>query len=81
MPYLLEYGEDVLEIHQDSLNKGTKVLIIDDLLATGGTAQAVAQLVEKVGGVIEGIGFVIELAFLRGRDKLKSYPVHSLLQY
>ncbi len=79
--YQLEYGEDVLEVHQDSIRKGTHVLVIDDLIATGGTAAAVAQLVEKMGGEVVGFGFVIELNFLHGREKLHGYEVHSLLQY
>lgn len=79
--YQLEYGEDVLEIHHDSIARGTGVLVIDDLLATGGTAKAVTQLIEKIGGRIEGIGFLVELSFLRGREKLKGYEVHSLIQF
>ncbi len=79
--YQLEYGQDSLEIHQDSLRQGTKVLLIDDLLATGGTASAVCELIHKIGGRISGIGFLIELAFLKGREKLKDFDVHCLLQY
>lgn len=79
--YQLEYGTDSLEIHKDAIEKGTRVLVIDDLLATGGTSKSVAKLIEKLGGIIEGFGFLIELSFLKGRDKLKKYPVFSLIQY
>ena len=79
--YDLEYGTDTLEVHRDAINKGTRVLIVDDLLATGGTAKATVELVESLGGTVAGIGFVVELTFLGGRDKLKGYDVHSLLQY
>jgi adenine phosphoribosyltransferase len=78
--YDLEYGTDQIEIHSDALAKGAKVLIIDDLLATGGTMAAACQLVEKVGGQVAGIAFVIELCFLAGRQKLAGYNVHSLMQ-
>ena len=78
--YDLEYGQDTLEIHQDAFAKGARVLIVDDLLATGGTVSAVAGLVEKMGGVIAGIAFVIELLPLKGREKLKGYPVTSLIK-
>jgi adenine phosphoribosyltransferase len=79
--YQLEYGTDQLEIHSDAVEPGQKVLIIDDVLATGGTASAVARLIELLGGKVIGLGFVIELAFLHGRDKLADYDVFSLLQY
>lgn len=79
--YDLEYGTDTLEIHEDALKKGDKVVIIDDLLATGGTVGAVAKLVSGFGAKIAGIGIVIELSFLNGRDKLKGYPVFSIIQY
>lgn len=79
--YDLEYGKDQLEIHADAVEPGQNVLIIDDVLATGGTASAVARLVEQVGGRIAGLGFVIELTFLNGRRKLEGYDVFSLLQY
>lgn len=79
--YQLEYGEDILEIHQDSVEKGMKVLLIDDLLATGGTASAVCQLVKKLGGIVAGIGFLVELSFLQGRDKLKGYESHALITF
>lgn len=79
--YALEYGFDTLEIHKDAVQPGQRVLIVDDVLATGGTAAAVAQLVEKLGGKVAGFAFVIELDFLNGRDKLNGYPVHSLVHY
>ena len=79
--YELEYGHDTLEVHKDAIQRGTRVLIIDDLLATGGTARATAQLVEMMGGKVAGIGIVIELTFLKGRDKLPGYDVFSLLKY
>lgn len=79
--YDLEYGQDTLEMHSDALGEGHRVLIVDDLLATGGTAQAVTRLVEQVGGDIVGLGFLVELTFLNGRDKLKDYEVHSFLKY
>ncbi len=79
--YALEYGTDQLEIHADAVEPGQSVLIIDDVLATGGTAAAVARLVSLLGGKIAGLGFVIELAFLNGRQKLADYEVFSLLQY
>jgi adenine phosphoribosyltransferase len=79
--YDLEYGTDILEIHKDAITPGQKVLIVDDVLATGGTAKAVAYLVEKLGGNLIGLSFVIELDFLKGRDKLPGYTVNSLLHY
>ena len=79
--YNLEYGQDSLEIHRDAVSKGEEVLIIDDLLATGGTAAAVAGLVESLGGHVSGIGFLIELEFLKGREKLTRYDLHSVLRY
>jgi adenine phosphoribosyltransferase len=79
--YDLEYGTDTLEIHRDAIPKGTRVLIVDDLLATGGTAKATTQLVEDLGGTVAGVAFVVELTFLGGRDKLNGYNVFSLLQY
>ncbi len=79
--YKLEYGQDSLEIHRDAIAKDHDVLIIDDLLATGGTAAAVAQLVESLGGRVVGIGFLIELEFLKGREKLTPYDLHSVLKY
>ncbi|MFA5096162.1 MAG: adenine phosphoribosyltransferase [Candidatus Omnitrophota bacterium] len=79
--YELEYGTDTLEIHEDAIKPGEKVLIIDDLLATGGTVKAVTGLVEELKGKIQGIGFVIELVDLKGREKLKDYPVFSLVTF
>ncbi len=79
--YALEYGTDRLEIHRDAITPGQRVLVLDDLLATGGTAAAVAKLVEKLGGRVAGLGFVVELDFLKGREKLAGYDVFSLLHY
>jgi adenine phosphoribosyltransferase len=79
--YTLEYGTNTIEIHVDAIEKGQNVLVVDDLLATGGTARATCNLVEKLGGKIVGVAFVIELNFLNGRDKLEGYDVFSLLQY
>jgi adenine phosphoribosyltransferase len=79
--YQLEYGQDSLEMHKDAVRSGQRVLIVDDLLATGGTAGAAARLVEGQGGVVQEHAFVIELGFLKGRDKLSPQPVHSLLKY
>src|SRR5436853_3956466 len=79
--YDLEYGQDTLEIHRDAVGQGHTVLIADDLLATGGTAGAVIKLVEKLGGQVAGLSFVIELEFLKGRDRLAGYDVFSLLKY
>jgi adenine phosphoribosyltransferase len=79
--YDLEYGTDTLEMHKDAVAKGTRVLIVDDLLATGGTAAAAARMVESAGGQVAGVGFVVELTFLHGRTKLAGREVFSLLQY
>lgn len=79
--YALEYGKDKLEIHSDSIIPGQRVLIVDDLLATGGTMFAAAKLVEKLGGNVVGLGFLIELEDLNGREKLQGYKVESLIQY
>jgi adenine phosphoribosyltransferase len=79
--YALEYGTNTLEIHKDAIQKGQRVLIVDDLLATGGTAEATAKLAERLGAKIAGLGFVVELEFLKGRDRLKGYEVISLLRY
>jgi len=79
--YDLEYGQDTLEIHRDAVGQGHRVLIADDLLATGGTAKAVADLVEQLGGKVEGLVFVVELEFLPGRKKLEGYDVRSLIKY
>ena len=79
--YELEYGTDTLEIHRDAIAGGEKILIIDDLLATGGTVKAVVDLVKQLQGKIVGIGFIIELVDLHGRDKLKEYPLYSLIKF
>jgi adenine phosphoribosyltransferase len=79
--YTLEYGEDSVEIHLDAIEKGDRVLLHDDLLATGGTMEAACRLIEKLGGKIVQISFLIELTFLKGRNKLKNYDVHSLIKY
>jgi adenine phosphoribosyltransferase len=79
--YDLEYGSNVLEVHKDAIQKGQRVLIVDDLLATGGTAEATAKLASNLGAHITGLAFVVELDFLKGRDKLKSYDVYSVLHY
>lgn len=79
--YSLEYGIDSLEIHKDSIQPGQKVLIVDDLLATGGTMFAAAKLVEKLGGEVVGLGFLIELEELNGRERLSNYKVESLVKY
>ncbi|HMN24991.1 MAG: adenine phosphoribosyltransferase [Ignavibacteriaceae bacterium] len=81
MSYSLEYGEDKLEMHKDAIQQGDKVLIHDDLLATGGTVNAVCRLVEQLGGEIVQVSFIVELSFLNGRDKLKSYDVRSIVNY
>jgi adenine phosphoribosyltransferase len=79
--YDLEYGQDTLEIHRDAVGNGHRVIIADDLLATGGTAKAVCNLVEQLGGTVVGLVFVIELEFLPGRKKLEGYDVRSLIKY
>jgi adenine phosphoribosyltransferase len=79
--YDLEYGTDTLEVHRDAIGAGDRVLIVDDLLATGGTAAAATRLVEQLGGTVAGLAFVIELTFLGGRRKLAGYELFSLLQY
>jgi adenine phosphoribosyltransferase len=79
--YALEYGMDRLEVHADAVEPGQNVLIIDDVLATGGTASAVGRLIEEIGGRVAGFGFVIELTFLSGRNKLNSYELFSVLKY
>ena len=79
--YKLEYGEDSLEVHLDAISPGDEVLIIDDLLATGGTSAAVAGLVESLGGRVAGLGFLIELDFLKGRERIGQYEIHSVLKY
>ena len=79
--YDLEYGTDTLEMHKDAVGNGNRVLIVDDLLATGGTASAAARMVQDAGGIVVGLGFVIELTFLGGRQRLNGHDVFSLLQY
>jgi adenine phosphoribosyltransferase len=79
--YDLEYGTNTVELHSDSIQKGQRVIIIDDVLATGGTAAAAARLVERLGGVVAGFGFVIELDFLQGRKALSPYELRALINY
>lgn len=79
--YALEYGSDALEMHKDAIEPGQRVLIVDDLLATGGTIAAAADLVRRAGGEIVGYSFLIELAYLRGRERLKGERIHSLVRY
>ncbi len=79
--YALEYGQDRLEIHQDAVERGQRVLVADDLLATGGTAKAVVDLLTKLGAQLVGLSFVIELEHLKGRDRLAGYDVQSLIKY
>jgi adenine phosphoribosyltransferase len=79
--YALEYGTDSLHVHRDAFSQGARVVVLDDVLATGGTARAKVQLVEQLGGVVAGVLFVIELDFLHGREKLEGYDVHSLIHY
>ncbi|HEX3987518.1 MAG TPA: adenine phosphoribosyltransferase [Acidobacteriaceae bacterium] len=79
--YDLEYGSDTLEIHQDAIEPGQRVVLVDDLLATGGTMEATTRLVQQLGGTIAGLGFAVELDFLKGRDRLQDYDVFSLLHY
>ena len=79
--YLLEYGTDALELHSDAVAQGARVLVHDDLLATGGTAKALCELVEQLGGQVVGCAFLIELAFLNGRERLTGFDVHALVSY
>jgi adenine phosphoribosyltransferase len=79
--YQLEYGEETIEIHADAIEPGERIAIVDDVLATGGTAAAAARLVERLGGSVVSMAFLIELAFLKGREKLEGYDIVSLLQY
>jgi adenine phosphoribosyltransferase len=79
--YLLEYGTDALELHSDAVASGARVLVHDDLLATGGTARALCELVEQLDGRVVGCSFLVELAFLHGRERLAGYDVHSLVRY
>ena len=81
LSYDLEYGQDTLQIHRDAVGDGHRVIIADDLLATGGTARAVVDLVEQLGGTVVGLVFVVELEFLPGREKLAGYDVRSLIKY
>jgi adenine phosphoribosyltransferase len=81
LSYALEYGADSLEIHEDAVEQGQRVLLCDDLLATGGTAAAAVQLIRSLGGIVEGAAFAVELTFLNGREKLPGLDVFSLLQY
>jgi adenine phosphoribosyltransferase len=79
--YALEYGTDILEIHKDAVEPGQRVLIVDDVLATGGTAAATARLVQQLGGSVAGFGFVLELDFLKGRERLDGFKIASLIHY
>ncbi|MDO4721091.1 MAG: adenine phosphoribosyltransferase [Peptostreptococcaceae bacterium] len=79
--YELEYGTDMLEIHTDAIRRGMRVAIVDDLLATGGTVEAVAKLIESLGGEVAAMEFLIELEFLKGRERLGEYYIHSLVKY
>ncbi len=79
--YALEYGTDILEVHKDAIQPGQRVLVVDDVLATGGTAAAATRLVEKLGGEVVGLSFVIELDFLHGREKVAKYDIFSLVRY
>ena len=81
MDYELEYGKDGIEIHSDAVSKGDRILIVDDLLATGGTSDAARRLVEKMGGRVLGFVFVVELTYLKGREKLAGYNIYSLVKY
>jgi adenine phosphoribosyltransferase len=79
--YALEYGSDTLQVHADAISSGARVIVLDDVLATGGTAHAKIELVERLGGLVVGVLFVIELGFLEGRSRLDGYEVHSLIHY
>ena len=79
--YALEYGTDSLEIHNDAISKGERTIIVDDLLATGGTVEATAKLVKRLGGEIVGLAFLIELTFLKGRERLSGFDVFSIIRY
>jgi adenine phosphoribosyltransferase len=79
--YQLEYGKDAVEIHMDAISPGERILVHDDLLATGGTVSAACRLVEKLGGKITGLCFLVELSFLHGRDRLKGYDIFSIIKY
>ena len=79
--YALEYGSDSLQVHRDAISPGSRVVVLDDVLATGGTAKAKVELVEGLGGSVVGVVFVLELTFLHGRDRLEGYDVHALISY
>jgi len=79
--YELEYGTNTLFMHEDAIKKGDKVLIVDDLIATGGTSRAMIEMTEKLGGIVVGSAFIVELTFLNGCDKISKYPTYSLLKY
>ena len=79
--YALEYGTDLLEIHRDAVDPGERVLIVDDVIATGGTAAATARLTERLGGEVAGFAFVLELGFLHGRNQIAEYPIHTVVSY
>jgi len=79
--YALEYGTNTLEVHKDAIVSGQKVLIVDDLLATGGTVNGTIELVRRLGGDVVGLAFLVELLFLKGRDKLRGHEIHSVIQY
>lgn len=79
--YALEYGQNTLELHPATINEGDRVLIHDDVLATGGTVEAIAGLVEGLGGIVVGVAFIIELTFLGGRERLQNYEFHALIEY
>jgi len=79
--YDLEYGSDALEVHRDAIEPGQRILVVDDLLATGGTAEAAGRLVERLGGAVHGFAFLVELAFLSGRERLDGHDVFSLIRY
>jgi adenine phosphoribosyltransferase len=79
--YALEYGSDSLQVHRDAISPGSRVIVLDDVLATGGTSRAKVELVEGLGGLVVGVVFVLELTFLHGRDRLQGYDVHALISY
>jgi len=79
--YELEYGTDTVEVHKADIDEGSRVLVVDDLIATGGTVRAACDLVEKLGGIIAGCAFVIDLPDLNGKDKIKQYPIHTLIEF
>lgn len=79
--YGLEYGTDAMELHTDAIDRGERVLVVDDLLATGGTAEATVRLIEQLGGVVAGLSFLVELRDLGGREPIKDYPISSIIEY